>query len=252
MLWKILVGGIVSVLLVTYSAKGDQVPYAKLYSPEPKETKLLANDLITGEVIDEGVLEEIVEDTVSAKTTETPIIQQIQEANTQVAQTITEETQQIFSLSSLDNFNINYPSSWTLDTSTTQSSYIGIKKRLISLNKGDTVITIESRPRVSSGCEVLGDTPTNQPLSKNILNSGISRYDTDSGDYYAPSVSPHFNCEFERIFLISSTIQSPQTYKDIFNEDFVTFYITTKLNGTEFIDEADQIVVNTLRNYDGY
>jgi hypothetical protein len=185
------------------------------------------------------------------------------EPNTSTQPVETTPSPQTYTNQFFPNFSLNYDDSWEFDTTTQPSSVDGLATRNIALSKGDTTLYFNTALSLEVGCGPGSDIPTITPSVNNISGSGFSRYpvgsiqSTDFTYLETSGVIP--SCFWASIPIIATNLptsnydlnQSSLQYilsQRQINADpnSVYYYLFVSVDGTEYLDEADQIVVNSI------
>jgi hypothetical protein len=159
------------------------------------------------------------------------------------AQPVVVVTEKSFTNEFFPNFKLNYPSDWTFSTFTLPSRSIpgmDLLERTIILKKGNTSITVHSKPNIGYTCTGI---PTLQaPVLANINSTGISRYNAVSGtgNYYVAAIGMvDITCN-EIAFNIASTIINAHTHQPIH------YALWAQVEGADNLNQADQIIAKSV------
>lgn len=147
------------------------------------------------------------------------------------------------------NFALNYDDSWEFDTTTSAGSYQeypDLLHRTITLTKGDTIIRTQTQLPIPAGCGPFDEMKS--PVSRDIQNSGISRYDWygDEDYIYIDSIEDQGLCGLSGIFIVDTNIPSEGRDRLQTNEKGnLTYWMQTYVTGSEYLEEADQIIADS-------
>lgn len=145
---------------------------------------------------------------------------------------------------------INYDDSWEFNTTTQPSRYDGIVDRTILLTKGDTTLTFVTQPPFPAGCGPFIDEDPIEPVKKSVEGSQFDRYDLGAqGNVYVRNniLGPIYeSCALSFNVFIRSNIEYEQLSEYYGPDGGVIFWMNITVEGSEYIDEADEIIANSV------